>query len=448
MKAALEEFNIKKTLWYNERSSGSPGSFSRIRSWRFWLLLSLLLSTLLVLLLLSRPYLPNPFLLFSRPSSNLGSGDQPGDWATYGKNPGHRRYVAQPATLKGKIRWVLDPSESSDSSPAVKDGILYVGGDFKVTAAAVSNGKTLWTYRSTGPVHSSPAVAGDLLFLGLLDGRVIALNRFSGKLQWQFTTGNFIICSPVIADGFLHIGSSDGKIYTLDAKNGALIWKVQTDGPIIHAPAVKDGIVYAVSNTKKLHSLDAKTGAKRLEYYLTQNAVDAPAVTAAAVYTVPEGGRLIALKPEARQYPWSHPLKVAWIQLWMMKFPLPTPTPQPGTLWGTFTKDKKGNFVSAPAVAGERIFAGDDRGRFYALKALTGRAEWVIETGEVIATAPLIVGKTVYFGTKAGSLFGINLSDGNPQCKFPLGHPLKGELVFASGLLLARSESGLLIAVE
>lgn len=444
----MEEFNLKKTLWYNEGNPGSPRGFFQKRNWKFWALLSSLFSTLFILLLLSRPYLPNPFLLFSQPSSNLGSEDRPGDWATYGKNVEHRRFVALPATLKGKIRWVLKQSESVDSSPVVKDGVLYVGGDFKVTATEVSSGKTIWAYRTTGPVHTSPAVAGDLVFLGLLDGRVIALNRFSGKLHWEFTTGNFIICSPVIAGGFLHIGSSDGIIYALDAQNGSLIWKVQTDGSIIHSPAVREGIVYAVSHTKKLHSLDAGTGSRRLEYYLTQNAIDAPVVTATAVYTVPEDGRLIALKPKARQYPWSRPVKVAWIQLWMMKFPLPTPTPQPGTLWGTFTKDKKGKFVSTPAVAGERLLVGDNRGRFYALNIHTGRPEWVIEMGEAIATAPLVLGQTVYFGTKTGSLYGINLLDGRLQSKVLLGYPMKGELVFASGLLLARSETGLIIAVE
>ncbi len=155
-----------------------------------------------------------------------------------------------------------------DSSPAVSDGVLYVGDNFKVLALNVSDGKPIWTYRTTGPVNSSPAIANDLLFLGLLDGRVIALNRRSGELRWQFKTGNFINGSPTVVDGFLYIGSADGNLYALDAKLGTLVWKVQTNGNIDQAPAVSDKIVYAGSGTRKLYSLSAQTGARRLEFFL------------------------------------------------------------------------------------------------------------------------------------------------------------------------------------
>ena len=157
---------------------------------------------------------------------------------------------------------------------------------------------------------------------------------------------------------------------------------------------------------------------------------------------------MIALKHKARQYPGSHGLKVAWIQLWMLGFPVPTPSLQPGTLWGAFPEEKKGKFVSSPAVADNRLFVGDNQGRFYALDARKGTFIWTIELGEGVATAPLILGDTVYFGTKAGILYGVSRQDGSLRWKFPLGSSLKGDLVYAGGRLIVRTADGMLKVIE
>jgi outer membrane protein assembly factor BamB len=444
----LEEFNLKKSVWYNKQRSVLPAGFFRKIGWKYWVLFLLLFLGFIAYQILSSPYTPNPLLLFYRPSSRIETGNRPGDWATYARTPAHQRFLNRNVSFKGIVRWSLAQSGEVDSSPAVVDGVLYVGGDSKVFALDVLSGKPIWTYQTTGPVNSSPAVADDLLFLGLLDGRVIALNRHSGELKWQFKTGNYIIGSPTVVNGLLHIGSADGKIYTLDARLGTLVWQVQTDGTIIHAPAVQGETVYATSMTKKLHSLSARTGARRLEYFLSGNLIDTPVITANTVYFVASDGRLIALKHKARQYPWSHAVKVAWIQLWMLGFPLSTPTPQPGTLWGTFPIEKKSRFVSSPVVTGDRLFLGDNRGRFYALDAHKGSPLWVIEPGEAIATAPLILGDTVYFGTKTGKIFGVDRHDGSLQWKFVLGSPLKGELIYAAGMMFVRTTDGMVHAIE
>ncbi len=387
-------------------------------------------------------------MLFSQPSSRIGSGTQPEEWSTYARTPTHQRFIAKHITFKGKIRWSLAQSEIVDSSPAVVDDVLYVGGNFKLFALDTQSGKALWTSPLTGPANSSPAVADDLLFLGLLDGRVIALNRHSGKLKWEFKTGNYIICSPTVVDGLLYIGSADRNFYALDARLGTLVWKVQTQGTISQAPAVRDNIIYAASDAKKLYSLGAKTGVRRLEFFLPGRIIDSPVVSSESVFSVTSDGRLVAVKHKSRQYPWSHKLQVAWIQLWVLGFPLPTPPLQAGTSWATFPQGRKGRFVSSPAVQDDRLYVGDDRGRFYALDAHKGKPVWMVDLGDGVSTAPLLLGETVYFGTKGGMIYGLNRQDGSLHCKFSIGFPLKGELVYGAGLLFVRSTNGMLYAIE
>jgi outer membrane protein assembly factor BamB len=444
----LEAFDLKNSVWYKKNGSAPyNGSTKKIR-WRVWGLFPLLLLGFITYLILRSPFTPNLLLLFYKPSSRIETKAGPEEWTTFAGTPSHRRFLDGTISFKGKVRWSLAQSAMVDSSPAVADGTLFVGDNFKVLALNVQNGRPIWTYPITGPVNSSPSVAGDLVFLGLLDGRVIALNRHSGKLQWEFKTGNFIGCSPAVVDGLLYIGSADGRIYALDAKLGTLVWKDRTNANIIQAPAVGDGIVYAASGDQKLYSWSALTGARRLEFVLPRTLIDTPVISPDTVYLATLDGRLTALKHKSRQYPWSHSVKAVWIQFWIMGFPLPTPSLQTGTLWGTFPRGKKGRFVSSPAVAGDRLFVGDDRGRFYALDARRGTPLWEFKPGEGIATSPLIIGDTVYFGTETGDLYGLNRQDGSRRWKFSLGSPLRGDLVYGSGLLFVRTARGMLYAIE
>ncbi|MBI4764492.1 MAG: PQQ-binding-like beta-propeller repeat protein [Deltaproteobacteria bacterium] len=444
----MEAFDYKKTAWYKKRTSAQDNGFLKKSPRKFWIFILALFLAFFSYLFLTSPFTPDLRLLFYQPSSRIETGTRPGEWTTYARTPDHQRFLDRNVSFKGEVRWSLAQSELVDSSPVVVEGVLYVGDHFKVMALNVSDGKVLWTYPTTGPVNSSPAVAGDLLFLGLLDGRVLGLNRHSGKLQWEFKTGNFIIGSPTVVDGLLYIGSADRYLYALDARLGTLAWKEPAAGKMIQAPAVRDTIVYAASDANKLYSLSGRTGARRLEFFLTGTMIDSPVVSPTIVYAVTLDGRLIALKHKARQYPWSHGLKIAWIQLWMLGFPVPTPSLQPGTLWGIFPKERKGKFVSSPAVADDRLFVGDNRGRFYALDAHKGTFLWELELGEGVATAPLVLGDTVYFGTKTGILYGVSRRDGSLQWKFPLGSPIKGDLVYAADRLLVRTSDGTLQAIE
>lgn len=416
--------------------------------WKIWLLVALVMSTFAAYWASSSPFVPNLKLLFHKPASRMETISASGDWATYAMTPMHQRLVEKTASLKGKIRWSWDQSQMASSSPAVKDGILYVGGDGRFVAINAATGNIIWTYPVIGPVSSSPAVAGDLVFLGLLDGRIIALNRHSGNLQWQYRTGNFVGCSPTVVNGLLYIGSSDGRLYAMDAKLGTPVWSVPINGDIVHAPAVGDDIVYTAAQSHKLYSLSARTGARRLEFMLPRGIIDAAVVTRDIVYVVTEDGRLTALKHKTRQKPWTHSVNAIWTQLWLMGVPVPRPPLQPGTLWRRVPEDRESRFLASPAVGNGRLYGGDNRGRFYALDAQTGKFLWQVELGSVITTAPLLIGDTVYFGTKAGVIHGAHIKDGSPRWKFHIGKPLKGDLVYAADLLFARTTDGTLHAIE
>ena len=68
-------------------------------------------------------------------------------------------------------------------------------------------------------------------------------------LDWSFVTGDYVHSSPAVANGVLYVGSDDGHLYALNPATGALDWSQTLDQYVFSSPAVANGIVYAVGAT-------------------------------------------------------------------------------------------------------------------------------------------------------------------------------------------------------
>jgi len=119
-----------------------------------------------------------------------------------------RRAALQPldkvnrATVKDLgLAWHYDFGERQglESTPIVHDGVIYVTTDFsEVWAFDARSGKKLWSYvpgthawqinTCCSPANRGVAIWGDKVFVGALDGRLIALNAKTGKLVWSTQT--------------------------------------------------------------------------------------------------------------------------------------------------------------------------------------------------------------------------------------------------------------------
>ena len=87
-----------------------------------------------------------------------------------------------------------------------------------------STGQLLWKYTTGGLIDSSPAVSDGVVYIGSNDGNVYALNAATGAQVWSFTTGGIVYSSPAVVSGVVYIGSYDGNVYALNAATGAQMW--------------------------------------------------------------------------------------------------------------------------------------------------------------------------------------------------------------------------------
>src|SRR5215470_15395525 len=142
------------------------------------------------------------------PFSSAALTQPPKSWPTNGGNLSNQRYSpltsiyrANVAQLKGVWRVRLRgsgaaPQYSGFAQPIVHNGVAYVStGADDVFALSIDTGEILWQYTANldpnitsvccGWNNKGVAISDDKVFIGQLDGRLVALDRASGKVVWS-----------------------------------------------------------------------------------------------------------------------------------------------------------------------------------------------------------------------------------------------------------------------
>jgi outer membrane protein assembly factor BamB len=161
--------------------------------------------------------------------------------------------------VTGKERWHVNNGGSwVITSPAVINGkVLFATSDSSLFQAVdAATGKPIYKQDTKAYVFSSPAVAGDVAYTGVLNGTLEARDLNSGALLWDFQT-------ELSRENHNWILTPDRKFNT--AKLYFSIWReapmVSTDqqfaiGAFFSSPMVVDGVVYAGNTDGFLYALE------------------------------------------------------------------------------------------------------------------------------------------------------------------------------------------------
>ena len=195
--------------------------------------------------------------------------DDPGQWMSHGRTWDEQRF-SQLTSINDKnvkrlgLAWFADLNTYRGvvATPLVIDGVLYNISAWDITTAYdATNGKVLWSYdpkvtpeagrvACCGVVSRGLAAWNGKLYIGALDGRLIALNAASGKEVWSTQTLDAnqplsITGAPRVANGMVVIGNGGGDLgargymSAYDAETGKQIWKFYI---VPGDPKVPDGV--------------------------------------------------------------------------------------------------------------------------------------------------------------------------------------------------------------
>ncbi len=289
----------------------------------------------------------------------------------------------------------------------VKDGVAYVTVTGQVVAIDTADGDVRWTFDSqlpqqglfgssmrAVPVHTTPAVDGDLVFVGSDgqprdEGRVRALDIESGQVIWQFPPadqapiGN-IFGGLVVQDGVLYFGSVD-QVYALEAETGAKLWSVPVGGRVWSTPLLVEGKLYVSTLNHKLVVLDlANEGQVAWTFDQSKGAlVGSPVSNDDTLYVGSFDKHLYAIDVQTREQRWAY-TAANW-------------------LWDGLT------------VVSDTAYLGDLGGYVYAINTQDGRLRWSqpAEVKGAVRAAPLYTGDLLIVATDLGNIYALDPADGS-----------------------------------
>ncbi|WP_254862834.1 PQQ-binding-like beta-propeller repeat protein [Halovivax gelatinilyticus] len=208
----------------------------------------------------------------------------------------------------GDDEWFFEPDRYELSSPTVAknavffgtgavvpDGGEYVGRDLGIYAVDRTSGERLWRFETDGAVDSSPAVVDGVVYVGCDDNTVYAIDAHEGTDRWQFQTGDSVTGSPTVVDGTVYVGSHDSRLYAIDSTSGTDTWEYETDGPIRSTPTVADDVAYVGSDDGSLYAIDTANGSREWRFQTGDAVESSPTVVGQTVFVGSNDGSLYAV---------------------------------------------------------------------------------------------------------------------------------------------------------
>lgn len=183
---------------------------------------------------------------------------EPGNWLAHGRTYSEQRFSPLAQINKDTVgqlglawSWDTETTRGLEATPIVVDGVMYSTGTWSVVYAHdAATGTLLWQYDPEVPrewaykaccdvVNRGTAVWQGKVYVGTLDGRLLAIDAATGALDWQVLTIDqtkpyTITGAPRVVKGKVIIGNGGaelgvrGYVTAYDADNGEQLWRFYT----------------------------------------------------------------------------------------------------------------------------------------------------------------------------------------------------------------------------
>ncbi len=180
------------------------------------------------------------------------------NWLSHGRTYDEQRFSPLDQINTANVNqlglaWYFDvpTRRGMEATPIVVDERMYVTGSWSIVYALdAASGSELWRYdpevkrewaryACCDVVNRGVAVWGDNVYVGTLDGWLVALDAASGQERWRVDTISrtppyTITGAPRVVDGMVIIGNGGaefgvrGYVSAYDAENGRLRWRFYT----------------------------------------------------------------------------------------------------------------------------------------------------------------------------------------------------------------------------
>ncbi len=316
--------------------------------------------------------------------------------------------------------WTFNMESPIHSSPAIyKDYIYIVSPEGILKAIDMETGLEEWDLDLESPTNSSPMIHNNRLYIGCDDG-LKAVNINSHKVVWDYECDN-VESTPFFYKDVIYFGSDNGHLYGLN-KDGKVEFNKKLGGELKTSPVVVDDTIYIASTDAKIYSMDTDKS-KNWEFTAGDEILSSPAYVNESVIFGSSDGNVYCLNESDGDLIWK--------------------------------SDLNNKVISSPTVDehDNSVYIGSDEGNFTCLDTRDGTIKWSFSAGDKVRSTAALKDKLVAFGSNNGNLYVLNKYTGLQEFNYNPGTILFNSAITSSPVINGNSlffgdESGYLYSLN
>jgi len=316
-----------------------------------------------------------------------------------------------PYTLQWK-RLIGDPLRGA---VAFGDSAVFVGGvDGRLLAVQRSDGTRFWQRRGYGPIRRMPAAIDAELIFADAWGRLVSLEAGYGEVRWEAQRLGWGDAEVAVGESVIYASSADGWLYALRRADGSEIWRARIGTRAVSRPCMDGDRLYVGTRDGRVLGLAMATGARLGQVEMGGRAVAGPIVVEGRLVVAGTDGYVRAYGRGNLDSKWTRRLGAQLIGEPLVLDGLLIGAVDNGWAYGLRAGDGEvvwkrvlGGTPQGRPVRGPRgeLLIGLEDGRLLAFATGTGEPLWEVQLLENGGVRPHCAGERLYVSAGDGYLY-------------------------------------------
>lgn len=348
-----------------------------------------------------------------------------GDWTSFRGESSLSGSVNISLPKSPTLLWSTTTGQRTVASPLVKDGVIYTVGRRGLLRGVDTEGKEVFSKDFGTFIEATPLIVDSMMYLGTIDGNLMAMVLSSGEVRWHYATEGQISAPPMEAsyggEDAIVFGSYDNYLYTIRQSDGKDLSRFESGYYLNGATAVVDGYLCFGGCDQWLRIVDTKEGAMTDSLMLDAYIPSSPVFSGKEAYvgdysgniyhlTIGAEGKISASEKIHEADPSTESSFVGLpavgkdnVYFFSDGRSLTCVSRKDGSVkWDTLLKGPTGE--SSPQECRNGILVCTKSGIISILDKVSGEVKWEYDSGEDIITCPAVVEDRFYIVTAKGTL--------------------------------------------
>ena len=327
------------------------------------------------------------------------------NWNSFQGGVDHNAYREDGSDFVTNL-WTFNMESPIHSSPAIyKDYVYVVSNDGILKAINMETGEEEWDLDLMSPTNSSPIVHKNKLYVGCEDG-LKAIDINSHEIIWDYDANN-VESTPFWYNDIIYFGCDDGHLYGLN-DDGKVEFNRKLGGELKTSPIVVDDTIYIGSTNSKLYSIGTDEN-KNWEFTVGDEILSSPSYVNETVIFGSSDGNIYCLDESDGDLVWK--------------------------------QDLNNKIMSSPTIDehDNSVYIGSDEGNLTCLDVRDGTVKWSYKAGDKVQSTAALKENLVAFGCNNGNLYVLNKYTGKEVFTYNPGTVLFNSPITSSPVIYGNS---------